>query len=85
MEGRHAVASAPVEKKVQAATSAAFLVGIGIALLNWAVGDSQLMGSLPSWAQAAVTLLAPPLLTFLSGWKAQHTHRPDLADPAAEV
>lgn len=67
----------PVEAKVKAATGAAVLVGAGIALLNWAVGDSQLMGSLPSWAQALATIVVPPLVTFLSGWKAQHTPRPD--------
>lgn len=77
MRGKHTVATAPVETKVQAATGAAVFVGIGIALLNWAVGDSQLMGSLPSWAQALVTVVVPPLITFLSGWKAPHTPRPD--------
>jgi hypothetical protein len=69
--------AAPVETKVKAATSAAFLVGLAVALLNWAVGDSSLMGSLPAWAQALVTLVVPPLVTFLSGWQAQHTPRPD--------
>lgn len=68
---------APVETKVKAATGAALLVGAAIAVLNWAVGDSQLMGSLPAWAQAAASTLGPPLVTFLSGWQARHTPRPD--------
>lgn len=72
------MASAPVETKVKAATSAAFLVGVGVALLNWAVGDSHLMGSLPGWAQSLAAVIVPPLITFLSGWKAQHTPRPDM-------
>jgi len=70
------MANAPVETKVKAATSGAFLVGLAVALLNWGVGDSSLMGSLPPWAQALVTLVVPPLITFLSGWQAQHSPRP---------
>lgn len=78
MKGRHSVTNAPVETKVKAATGAAFLVGFAIAFLNWAVGDSQLMGSLPPWAQVLTTTVVPPVVTFLSGWKAQHTPRPDV-------
>ncbi len=70
------MANAPVEKKVKAATSAATLVGLVIAVLNWAVGDSSLLGSFPSWAQALVVLIVPPLITFLSGYQAAHTPRP---------
>jgi hypothetical protein len=71
---------APVEQKVKAATGAAFFVGFAVAFLNWAVGDSQLMGTLPPWAQALGTLAIPPLVTFLSAWQAQHTPRPDTGD-----
>lgn len=71
------MANAPVETKVKAATGAALMAGVAIALLNWAVGDSQLMGSLPSWVQAAAAVVVPPLVTFLSGWKADHSPRPD--------
>lgn len=74
------MANAPVETKVKAATTAAFLVGFGVAFLNWAVGDSQLMGTLPPWAQVLVTMVVPPLVTFLSGWQARHTPRPDAGD-----
>lgn len=74
------MASAPVETKVKAATSAAFVVGLVVALLNWAVGDSSLMGSVPAWAQTLITLVVPPLVTFLSGWQAQHTPRPNTGD-----
>jgi hypothetical protein len=72
------MAAAPVETKVKAATGAALIAGVVVALLNWAVGDSQLMGTLPAWAQAAAATLGPPLITFLSGWQAQHTPRPDM-------
>jgi hypothetical protein len=74
------MAHVPVEAKVKAATGAAFFVGLGISFMNWAVGDSQLMGSLPPWAQALATLAVPPLVTFLSGWQARHTPRPDTGD-----
>jgi hypothetical protein len=77
MEGKHAVASAPIETKVKASTGAALLVGLAVAFLNWAQGDSQLMGSLPPWLQALAVLVVPPVVTFLSGWKASHTPRPD--------
>lgn len=72
--------AAPVETKVKAATGAAFFVGVALAFLNWSVGDSQLLGALPSWAQMLVTTFGPPLATFLSGWQASHTPRPDLGD-----
>lgn len=69
--------AAPTESKVKAATGGAFAVGLLISFLNWSVGDSQLMGSLPPWAQALAVLVVPPAVTFLSGWQAQHTPRPD--------
>lgn len=78
MEGKHAVASEPVETKVKAATGAAVAVGLTVALLNWIQGDSQLLGPLPAWAQAIVAVVLPPVVTFLSGWQASHTPRPDL-------
>jgi predicted MFS family arabinose efflux permease len=74
------VATAPVEKKVKAATSAAMFVGLAVALLNWGVGDSELMGTLPSWVQALMSIAVPPLITFLTAWQASHTPRPDTGD-----
>lgn len=76
MKGSHTMTNAPVETKVKAATGAAFLAGLAIAVLNYAVGDSQLLGSLPDLAQALVAAVVPPLVTFLSGWKASHSPRP---------
>lgn len=72
------MANAPVETKVKAATSASFIVGLIVALLNYTVGDSHLMGSLPPWAQTLAALVVPPLVTFLSGWQASHTPRADV-------
>lgn len=77
MSAKYTAPAAPVESKVKAATSAAVLIGLGVAILNQAVGNSQLMGSLPPWVQALIAVVVPPLVTFYSGWKAQHTPRPD--------
>lgn len=74
------MADVPVEAKVKAATGASFFVGAAAAFLNWAVGDSQLMGAMPPWAQVMVMMVVPPAVTFLSGWQAQHTPRPDAGD-----
>lgn len=74
------MANAPVEAKVKAATGAAFFVGFAVAFLNWAIGDSTLMGALPAWAQALAALVIPPVVTFLTAWQAAHTPRPDLGD-----
>lgn len=72
--------SNPVETKVKAATGAALGIGIVVAFLNWAEGNSQLMGFLPPWLQAFLSVAVPPLVTFYSGWQAAHTPRPDTGD-----
>ncbi|HEX2656706.1 MAG TPA: holin [Polyangia bacterium] len=69
------MAKAPVEKKVRAATAAATVVGVVVAVLNTFVADSKLLGALPPVAQAVVTLVGPPLLVFYAGWQARHTER----------
>lgn len=74
---------AVVELKVVASTAAAGIAGVGVTVLNEALGDNALLGALPPWSQTLITLFVPPLATFLAGWKARHTPRPDLAAPAA--
>lgn len=64
-----------IEKKVQASTAVATAVGVLVTVLNTMVGNSQLMGSLPSWAQSLITLFGPPLAVFLGGFYAPHTPR----------
>lgn len=71
----------PVETKVKWATYAATAVGGVIAVLNWVAADSDLLGSLPPWVQAAAVVVVPPLVTFLAGWKARHTPRPNPTTP----
>lgn len=67
-----------IEAKVWATTAASLLLGLGITVLNEIPGDAALMGSLPGWAQGIITMTVPPAVTFLSGWKARHTGRPEL-------
>lgn len=64
-----------VERKVSWATVGSLAAAGAITVLNATVGDAELMGSLPSVAQYALTLVVPPLVTFLSGFAAPHTPR----------
>lgn len=57
-----------VEAKVWAATIASAFAGAVVAILN-AVQDSPgLLAGLPTWAQSAILLLVPVVLTFVSGY-----------------
>lgn len=69
------MASAPVEKKVKAATSATFVVSLLVAVLNGVVADDSLLKPLPVWLQPIVIALVPTAVTFLSGWQAKHSPR----------
>jgi hypothetical protein len=69
------MANAPIEMKVKASTAMATAVGVLVTVLNAVVGNSQLMGSMPSWLQLVLTLFGPPLATFLGGFYAPHTSR----------
>ncbi|WP_407553054.1 holin [Streptomyces sp. Pv4-95] len=67
--------TAPVEKKVSAATLASLAAAVAITLLNATLGDTELLGTAPAWLQHLATLIVPPLVTFLGGYTAQHTPR----------
>ena len=67
--------AAPTEAKVKAASTASFLAGLAIAVLNAVVADSSLLGPLPVWLQAPVLALVPAGLTWLAGYQARHTPR----------
>lgn len=69
------MANAPIERKVTSSTAMATVVGALITILNAAVGNNQLMGSLPAWLQSLLTLVGPPLAVFLAGYAAPHTSR----------
>ncbi|MFD8667092.1 holin [Streptomyces microflavus] len=69
------MANAPVEAKVKAASTVAFLVGLAIAMLNAVAADNSLLGPLPAWLQAPLLALVPTGLTWLAGYQARHTPR----------
>ncbi|MEV6081101.1 holin [Streptomyces sp. NPDC052069] len=69
------MSNAPVEAKVKAASTGAFLAGLAIAVLNAVAADSSLLGPLPSWVQAPVLALVPAGLAWLAGYQARHTPR----------
>jgi len=67
--------AAPTEAKVKAASTASFLAGLAITVLNAVVADNSLLGPLPVWLQAPVLALVPAGLTWLAGYQARHTPR----------
>ncbi|MFJ2848338.1 holin [Streptomyces rubiginosohelvolus] len=69
------MANAPVEAKVKAASTGAFLAGLAIAMLNAVVADNSLLGPLPAWLQAPLLALVPTALAWLGGYQARHTPR----------
>ncbi|RYJ26464.1 phage protein [Streptomyces sp. L-9-10] len=70
------MATAPVEKKVTAASAAAFLGSTGLLGVLAAVqDDARLVGFLPDGLSPFVLALVPAAATFVAGWKAKHTPR----------
>lgn len=69
---------AVTELKVIAATAASAAVGVGIAVLNAVSDNPGLLGETPAVVEFAILALVPPLVTFLSGYAAPHSERPDL-------
>ncbi|MFC0601434.1 hypothetical protein [Streptomyces palmae] len=70
-----ASATKKVEHKVSWATLGSLAAAGAVTVLNATVGDAELMGSLPAAAQYVITLVVPPLITFLGGYAAPHTPR----------
>jgi hypothetical protein len=66
---------APVERKVTAATVAAGVAGIVLALLTWLQDNPALITALPDTYEGIVWLIVPTLVTFVAGWSAPHTPR----------
>ena len=68
--------AAPVEKKVTAATAAAYVGSTGLLAGLEAVQDhAELVGWMPSALAPFVLALVPAAITFVSGWAAKHTPR----------
>lgn len=70
--------SGPIESKVQASSLWTLGASVGIAVLNAVATNSTLLGGLPSLVQFVILAAIPPLLTFLAGYVAPSTPRPDL-------
>ena len=64
-----------IEAKVVAGTAASATAGIGVAVLNDVEADHALLGGTPSWLQALILVVVPPVATFISGYQAKHTAR----------
>ncbi|MFG3258664.1 holin [Streptomyces sp. NPDC048172] len=77
--------SAPVEKKVTASSVAAFLASVGLLAVLTAIQDNNgLVSGLPDALEPLILALVPTAITFVSGWMAKHTPRPDIdADASA--
>jgi hypothetical protein len=71
----------PIEAKVSAAAAGSLLAAAAVAVLNAVQDNGRLLGGLPTWVQTALLVLVPPLLTWLAGYQAPHTARPDLLPP----
>lgn len=70
--------NAPVEKKVSAGTAGAFLGSTGLLAMLTAVQDNAgLVGWLPDWLEPFGLALVPTAITYVAGWAARHTPRPD--------
>ncbi|MFF8290416.1 holin [Streptomyces sp. NPDC016309] len=68
--------AAPVEKKVTAATTAAYLASTGLLAALTAVQDNAgLLGWLPNPLEPFALALVPAAITFVGGWAARHTPR----------
>lgn len=57
-----------VEVKVTSATVGSLVASIGLAILNATVADSSVLGGLPGWLQWIIIVIAPTLITYLSGY-----------------
>lgn len=68
--------AAPVEKKVTAATAAAYVGSTAVLGALTAVQDHhELVGWMPGALTPFVLALVPTTVTFVSAWMAKHTPR----------
>ena len=73
-----ASASAPIEKKVKAATAVAYLVSVaGLSVLGAVTNDPSLISSMPDSLEPFVLALIPASSAAIAGWAAPHTPRRD--------
>ncbi|MET7914472.1 holin [Streptomyces avermitilis] len=71
--------SAPVEKKVTAASVLAYLASLaGLAVLGAVTDDPSLISGMPNALEPFVLALVPAAASWIAGWAAPHTPRSDV-------
>ncbi|MGW6499309.1 hypothetical protein [Nonomuraea angiospora] len=79
MHGEPVSYGKPVERKVTASTAGSYLGLLAVLTVLQAVSaDLDLIAFLPDWAETLAVPLLPGLITYVSGYVAKHTARPDL-------
>jgi hypothetical protein len=79
--GHARTSSAKVETKVWYATAGAYLAGVAaLGIVNAVTADDNalLVAALPDALEMFVLPSVPAVVSFISGWVARHTPRPDL-------
>lgn len=72
-------AKGPVEKKVAWASVGTYLgLVVLLAVVNAVNADATLISGLPDWLETLLLPLVPAMVSFLGGYTAKHTPRPDL-------
>lgn len=69
-----------VESKVTVATFASLVAGVLLAVLTAVQSDPTVIGGLPDTVQFLLIAALPPVLTFLGGYAAPHTNRPEVGE-----
>nr|WP_119590276.1 holin [Streptomyces scabiei] len=73
-----ASASAPIEKKVKAASAVTYLVSLAaLAILGAVTDNPSLIGGMPDALEPFVLSLIPAASAAVAGWAAPHTPRSD--------
>lgn len=66
------------EAKVVASTLASAATGAVIGVLNDVETNNTLLDPIPHALQIVMLVAIPTAVTFLAGWRAKHTPRPDI-------
>jgi hypothetical protein len=76
-------AKAPIETKVKAASLGSYLGGVLLMAILNAATNVNIIAGLPDWLESLLAPVLTTAITFLSGWAAKHTPRPDLGSRIA--
>lgn len=72
------VRTAPVERKVTAATLGSYAGGVALLALLNAVTTTNLVAGMPDWLETLIAPVVPAAVALVAGFVARHTPRPDL-------